>query len=69
MQIMIKYPDDCTEREAALYAEGCFTPCQHDYKRKDSTGKKDATVITFRDDRIGLFYRNKTCYVLELLKK
>lgn len=69
MQITIKYPDDCTEYEAALYAQGCFTQCQHDYKRKEPTGKKDATAMLFRDDRKGLFYRTKTGYFLELIKK
>lgn len=66
MQITIKYPDDCTEYNAILYAEGCFNPKQHDYKRKEATGRKEATVLTFQDDRMGIFYRTKNGYVLEL---
>lgn len=66
MQIIIKYPDDCTEYEATLYAEGCFNPPQHDYKRKKPEGKREASVMVFRNNRTALFYRTKTGYVLEI---
>ena len=66
MQITIKYPDDCTEYEAVLYAEGCFNKHEHDYQRKEPTGKRDSTVMIFRNYRTALFYRTKTGYFLEI---
>jgi hypothetical protein len=66
MQITIRYPEDCTEYEAVLYAEGCFDKHQHDYQRKEPTGKKDASVMVFLNDRTALFYRTKTGYFLEI---
>lgn len=65
-EIRIIYPDDCTEKNAMLYAHGCFTPCQHDYKKERPLGKKNAEVIVFADNRRGLFYLTKSGYNLEL---
>ena len=69
MQITIKYPDDCSEHEATLYATGCFNPMLHHYDQKIAVGQQHATFIVFDDDRTALFYLNKRGYVLELDKK
>ncbi|MBO6093425.1 MAG: hypothetical protein J6P40_07375 [Oscillospiraceae bacterium] len=68
-KITIIYPDDCTEHEATLYAEGCFNPHCHDYKRERPEGKRHGAKLTFRDDREGLFYFTKSGYNLELIPK
>lgn len=67
--ITIRYPEDCTEQEAVLYAEGCFNPKQHDYRKERQVGKQNCTVMTYRDDRVALFYRTKAGYVLEIRER
>lgn len=64
--ITIRYPDDVSEEEACNYALGCFNSRKHDYRNKPETGKHDASCLTFGDGRVGLYYRNRSGYVLEL---
>ena len=68
-EITIRYPDDCTELDAVHYAEGCFNPHQHDYKRERPVGKAHGSELVFCDDRVGLYYLTKSGYNLELKQK
>ena len=68
-RITIYYPDDCTELNACLYAQACFTPCQHDYKKERDYGRQNCEEITFGDDRVGAFWITKEGYFLGLNEK
>lgn len=65
-KITLFYPDEMAESEAVKYLPDVFNSKRHDYKAKKSTGKKEASVLQFMDDRIGLFWINKGGYNLEL---
>lgn len=65
-KITLFYPDTMEESEAVKYLPDVFNQKRHDYKAKKATGKKESSVLQFMNDRIGLFWKNKDGYALEL---
>ena len=65
-KITLFYPDTMEESEAVKYLPDVFNSKRHDYKSKKATGKNKASVLQFMDDRIGLFWIDKSGYALEL---
>ena len=65
-QITLFFPDTMEESEAVKYLPDVFNIKRHDYKSKKPEGKKDASILQFNNDRIGLFWKNKTGYNLQL---
>jgi hypothetical protein len=68
-RIIIDFPADCTEQEAAVYATGCFNQHQNDYKRLQE-GYHNGTGFMFGDGRQGYCYKTiHGNYVLKLDEK
>ncbi len=67
-QITLRFPDDMKEFDAVQYLPDIFNSSKNDYKAKQE-GKDNLSVLIFNDNSRANFWKNKSGYMVELMKK